>query len=88
MVPRSNGPKVQESQGPKDQDISKSYSNTSLTLKKVHLVVTVVKKAPQILPYSIVNIRQHRIKQVGALKTRINNQNHTTIEFWQKRVYS
>ena len=45
-VPRSNGPKVQESQGPwvprsqgpKDHDISKSYSNTSLTLKKVHLV--------------------------------------------------
>ena len=27
------------SQGPKDQDISNSNSNTSLTLKKVHLVV-------------------------------------------------
>ena len=26
------------SRGPKDQDISKSHSNTSLTLKKVHLV--------------------------------------------------
>ena len=25
--------------GPKDQDISKSYSNMSSTLKKVHLVV-------------------------------------------------
>ena len=35
MVPSSRGPKVQ---GPKDQDISKSHSNTSLTLKKVHLV--------------------------------------------------
>ena len=40
------GPKVQESQGlwvqrskgPEDQDISNSNSNTSLTLKKVHLV--------------------------------------------------
>ena len=29
---------VQESQGLKDQDISNSHSNTSLTLKKVHLV--------------------------------------------------
>ena len=41
-----SGPKVQESQGsrvlrsrgPKDQNISKSHSNTNLTLKKVHLV--------------------------------------------------
>ena len=46
-VPRSNGPKVQESQGPgvqglKDQDISKSHSNTSLTLKKVHLVTFIL----------------------------------------------
>ena len=38
-VQRSQGLKVQGSQGPKDQDISKSYSNTSLTLKKVHLVL-------------------------------------------------
>ena len=38
-VPGSQGLKVQGSQGPKDQDISKSYSNTSLTLKKVHLVI-------------------------------------------------
>ena len=38
-VPRSKGSKVQGSQGPRDpmnQDISNS--NTSLTLKKVHLV--------------------------------------------------
>ena len=43
---RSKSPKVQgfqgagvpRSQGPKDQDISNSNSNTSLTLKKVHLV--------------------------------------------------
>ena len=34
-VYRSQGLKVQGSQGPKDQDISKSHSNTSLTLKKV-----------------------------------------------------
>ena len=38
-VPRSKGSKVQGSQGPRDQDISKSHSNTSLTLKKVHLVL-------------------------------------------------
>ena len=46
-VSRSKGPKVQGSQGPgiprprgpKDQDISNSHSNTSLTLKKVHLVI-------------------------------------------------
>ena len=34
----SKDPKVQGSQGPKDQDISNSHSNTSFTLKKVHLV--------------------------------------------------
>ena len=34
-------PRVPRSQGPMDQDISKSYSNTSLTLKKVHLVYIV-----------------------------------------------
>ena len=39
-VPRSKGSKVQGSQGPKEQDISNSLSNTSLTLKKVHLVLT------------------------------------------------
>ena len=32
------GPRVPRSRGPKNQDISKSHSNTSLTLKKVHLV--------------------------------------------------
>ena len=39
-VPKSESPKVRvaRSKGPKDQDISKSHSNTSLTLKKVHLV--------------------------------------------------
>ena len=35
-VQRSKGLKDPWSQGPKDQDISKSYSNTSLTVKKVH----------------------------------------------------
>ena len=30
---------VSRSRGPKDQDISNSHSNTSLTLKKVHLVI-------------------------------------------------
>ena len=39
-VPRSKGSKVQGSQGPKDQDITNSHSNTSLTLKKVHLVLS------------------------------------------------
>ena len=37
-VLRSKSPKVPGSQGPKNQDISKSHSNASLTLKKVHLV--------------------------------------------------
>ena len=48
VVEEGRGPKVQESQGlwvkrskgPEDQDISNSHSNTSLTLKKVHLVKT------------------------------------------------
>ena len=38
-VQESQGPRVPKSKGPKDQDISKSHSNTSLTLKKVHLVL-------------------------------------------------
>ena len=38
-VPRSL---VQRSKGPEDQDISNSNSNTSLTLKKVHLVCNAV----------------------------------------------
>ena len=46
VVEEGRGPKVQESQGlwvqrskgPEDQDISNSNLNTSLTLKKVHLV--------------------------------------------------
>ena len=35
----SQGPRVPRSRGSKDQDISNSHSNTSLTLKKVHLVL-------------------------------------------------
>ena len=34
----SQGPRVPRSNGPMDKVISKSHSNTSLTLKKVHLV--------------------------------------------------
>ena len=37
-VQGSQAPWVPKSQCPKDQDISKSHSDTSLTLKKVHLV--------------------------------------------------
>ena len=47
VVEEGRSPKVQESQGlwvqsskgPEDQYISNSNSNTSLTLKRVHLVV-------------------------------------------------
>ena len=39
-VKESKGPRVPRSQGPKDLDISNSHSNKSLTLKKVHLVMT------------------------------------------------
>ena len=38
-VQESQGPRVKRSRGPKDQNISKSHSNTNLTLKKVHLVL-------------------------------------------------
>ena len=37
-VQESQGLWVKRSKGPEDQDISNSNSNTSLTLKKVHLV--------------------------------------------------
>ena len=37
-VQESQGPRIPRPRGPKDQDISNSHSNTSLTLKKVHLV--------------------------------------------------
>ena len=33
VLEEGRGPKVPRSKGPKDQDISKSYSNMSLTLK-------------------------------------------------------
>jgi len=35
----TQGPRAPRSRGPKDQDISNSHSNMSLTLKKVHLVL-------------------------------------------------
>ena len=38
-VQESQGPRVPRSRGPKNQDISNSHSNTSLTLKKVHIVL-------------------------------------------------
>ena len=38
-IQESQGLRVPRSKGPMDQVISKSHSNTSLTLKKVHLVV-------------------------------------------------
>ena len=40
MLEEGRGPRVSRSRGPKDKDISNSDSNTSLTLKKVHLVLT------------------------------------------------
>ena len=50
-VQESQGQRVPRSRGPKDQDISNSHSNTSLTLKKVHLV----KEFVQILQLIIKN---------------------------------
>ena len=55
------GPKVQESQGlwvqrskgPEDQDISNSNSNTSLTLKKVHLVLLLLVNREHWMVYNI-----------------------------------
>ena len=41
-VQESQGPRVQRSKGPKDQDISISNSKNSLTQKKVHLVLKIV----------------------------------------------
>ena len=38
VLKEGKGPRVPRFRGPKDQDISNSNSNTSLTLKKVHLV--------------------------------------------------
>ena len=35
---------MQRSKGPEDQDISNSNSNTSLTLKNVHLIFTFIYK--------------------------------------------
>ena len=42
VLEEGRGPRVPRSQGPKDQDISNSHSNTSLTLKKVHLVSMII----------------------------------------------
>ena len=41
VLEEGSGPRVPRSSGPKDQDISNSHSNTSLTLKKVHLVLNI-----------------------------------------------
>ena len=41
VLEEGRGPRVPRSSGPKDQDISNSHSNTSLTLKKVHLVLNI-----------------------------------------------
>ena len=38
VLEEGRGQRVPRSRGPKNQDISKSYSNMSLTLKKVYLV--------------------------------------------------
>ena len=37
--PKVQSPRVPKSKSPKDQYMSKSHSNISLTLKKVHLVL-------------------------------------------------
>ena len=64
-VLRSKGSKVQGSQGPKDQDISNLHSNTSLTLKKVHLVFNIsvhfnlLLKAPLIILTNINKSQTH-----------------------------
>ena len=41
QVHESQGLGVLRSRGPKDQDISESHSNTSLILKKLHLVFAI-----------------------------------------------
>ena len=38
VLEEGRGPRVPRSRGPKEQDISNSHLNTSLSLKKVHLV--------------------------------------------------
>ena len=56
-VSGSQGLWVQRSKGPEDQDISNSNSDTSLTLKKVHLVIN--SKGMDLFRDCLTNINAH-----------------------------
>ena len=64
------------SQGPKNQDISNSHSNTSLTLKKVHLVsddADEVQDTLKILKVAeLIDVTLLRMESKMVLKIRIN----------------
>ena len=55
-VQRFQGSGVQRSKGPKDQDISNSHSNTSLTLMKVHLVCILIHDLIWVISFNHFNV--------------------------------
>ena len=70
-VIRSKHPKDPRSQGPKDQHISESHSNSSLTLKKVHLVPFsghLDKTSEARLSQEIPRVLQNKLRALSLLK--------------------
>ena len=59
VLEEGGGPRVPRSQGPKDQGISNSRSNTSLTLKKVRLVSTFSEKSEKQLNLQIILMKSN-----------------------------
>ena len=77
QVLKSKSPKIQS---PKDQDISKSHSNTSLTLKKVHLVLLYFGHFIHILQ-STKGFSSKLNVPTGGDRTLINDQTNKSEEF-------
>ena len=63
-VQESQSPRVPRSRDPKDQDISNSHSNTSLTLKKVHLVIDYVRVVLKMMMVARVVVRMMVVRKV------------------------
>ena len=63
-VQESQSPRVPRSRDPKDQDISNSHSNTSLTLKKFHLVIDYVRLDLKMMMVARVVVRMMVVRKV------------------------
>ena len=96
MLEEGRGPRVPRSKGPKDQDISNSHSNMSLTLKKVHLVSTFIDRVHKLLdfvgPIQLVHIKECKIDvSISILQNDfevIASDHRTRLVFSHEKVYT